>query len=54
MRAAEDSPSACPLREPTIRIVLARLVSVEFRPSSTLTPDLIELDRQLARMNRRA
>jgi hypothetical protein len=49
MRAAEDSPSSWPLREPTIKIVLARLVAVEFRPSSTLTPELIELDRQLAR-----
>jgi hypothetical protein len=40
MRAEPDGPSTCLLREPTIQIVLARLVSVEFRPASTLTPAL--------------
>jgi hypothetical protein len=38
MRADEDSPSICVPREPSIRIVLDRLVTVEFRPSSTATP----------------
>jgi hypothetical protein len=36
MRADPDGPSL--LREPSIRIVLDRLVTVEFRPSSTRTP----------------
>jgi hypothetical protein len=38
MRADPDGPGACLLREPSIRIVIDRLVSVEFRPSSTRTP----------------
>jgi hypothetical protein len=38
MRAEPDGPSACAPREPSIRIVLDRLVAVEFRPSSTRTP----------------
>jgi len=38
MRAEPDGPSACTPREPSIRIVLDRLVAVEFRPSSTRTP----------------
>ena len=37
MRADPDGPTML-LREPTIRIVLDRMVSVEFRPSSTRTP----------------
>lgn len=43
MRAEPDGPSflAAP-REPSIRIVIDRLISVEFRPSSTRTP--ISLD----------
>jgi hypothetical protein len=38
MRADEDGPGICTPREPSIRIVLDRLVTVEFRPSSTRTP----------------
>jgi hypothetical protein len=38
MRAEPDGPSACAPREPSIRIVLDRIVAVEFRPSSTRTP----------------
>ncbi len=38
MRAEPDGPSVCVPREPSIRIVLDRLVTVEFRPSSTRTP----------------
>jgi hypothetical protein len=40
MRADPDGPSTCVVmpREPSIRIVLDRLVSVEFRPTSTRTP----------------
>lgn len=41
MRADPDGPSPCAValpREPSIRIVLDRLVTVEFRPSSTRTP----------------
>lgn len=39
MRAEPDGPSYVSVpREPSIRIVLDRLVSVEFRPSSTRTP----------------
>ena len=38
MRAEPDGPSVSVPREPSIRIVLDRLVSVEFRPSSTRTP----------------
>lgn len=37
MRADPDGPTTL-LREPSIRIVLDRLVAVEFRPSSTRTP----------------
>ena len=37
MRADPDGPSHT-LREPSIRIVLDRLLTVEFRPASTLTP----------------
>jgi hypothetical protein len=38
MRADEDGPSVCIPREPSIRIVLDRLLTVEFRPTSTQTP----------------
>lgn len=38
MRADPDGPSCVMPREPSIRIVLDRLVTVEFRPSSTRTP----------------
>ena len=38
MRAEMDGPSVSVPREPSIRIVLDRLVTVEFRPSSTRTP----------------
>ena len=50
MRPQPDAPSACPLREPTIRFVLERLVTVEFRPISTSTPELDDLVRQSARV----
>jgi hypothetical protein len=39
VRAEPDGPSPLSTpREPSIRIVIDRLVSVEFRPSSTRTP----------------
>jgi hypothetical protein len=50
MRAEPDAPSACPLREPTIRFVLERLVTVEFRPISTSTPELDGLAHQSTRV----
>ncbi len=56
MRAAEDGPNHCMvLREPSIRIVIDRLVAVEFRPTSTRTPaslDGIALRAQPARTPR--
>lgn len=52
MRAEPDNPSMS-LREPLIRIVLARLVSVEFRPASTLTPGLDLIATQTTRLTSR-
>jgi len=40
MRADPDGPST--LRETSIRIVLDRLVTVEFRPASTRTPSMLD------------
>lgn len=39
MRAEPDGPSLLSVpHEPSIRIVIDRLISVEFRPTSTRTP----------------